>query len=84
MTIVFIKKNLFRIYHILYHQNCALINLDAYIYGRGPYIMFSENKSILCFAYLFVEKIVDTIYMYIVLECLFHNTIYFAASCSEI
>ena len=31
------------------------------------------NKFILCFAYLFVEKIVDTIY--IVIERLLHTTI---------
>ena len=32
------------------------------------------NKFILRFAYLFVEKIVDTIYTYIVIERLLHNT----------
>ena len=87
MTVVFMKRNLFQInnYFITYtlvsklranHQSNTC-NLDAYIWGWYTYHVLT-NKSMLRFAYLFVEKIVDTIYIYIhvVIEGVFHAILF--------
>ena len=73
-----VLKEILSLFHKIY---CALIfNQVILIYGAIHHV--STNKSILRFVYLFIEKIVDTVY--IVIERLLHtcNTI-FAACCNE-
>ena len=73
-----VLKEILSLFHKIY---CALIfNQVILIYGAIHHV--STNKSILRFVYLFIEKIVDTVY--IVIERLLHtcNTI-FAACFNE-